>query len=446
MALSRPLHADGRVLRDALGRQVLLRGFGFNDLVEFGWNPPRYWASFPQPGELEQLSGMGSNSLRVAVDWSEIEPVKGQFDETYLKKIDSLLASAANMGIGVVLDFHQDAYGPAWGIDGAPAWSCDVPPVTGGPSATTQVSPQVFECWAEFWHDSLGQQTAFVAMLRQVAERFRGRRALLGYDVLNEPNPGLVGPPGVFEGLYLRPFYIRAVDAIRASDPHALVFVEPPIYRDFLAPTPPLRVPRANVVYEPHLYNGVDWSYSPASTYEGGVDEPRLEPDYALGSAQESVEGTPWIVGEEGINFDGGANGAAFITDELNLADRYQVSHWWWDAGMANPDGFNLVNRAVTSAAPLIAAWSRPYARVTAGALLEQRWDPSARSFLLRYRANTRRGPGAVTEIFVPALQYRTGYAVSATGARVVSAPGAPVLEVRNTATAHEVVVRILPA
>lgn len=427
-AASPRLHVDGSAIRDAQGRQVLLRGFGFNDLVEFGFNAPHQWAMLPAPGELAQLARIGVNSLRVAIDWSELEPTRGALAGAYLERIDTLLSEAADLGIGVVLDLHQDAYGPAWGLDGAPAWSCDVPPVSGPPSATTQVSPQVFECWTEFWHNTLGQQSAFIDMLHRLAGRLSGSPALVGYDVLNEPNPGLVGPPGAFESLYLRPFYTRAVDAIRSADPHSVVFVEPPIYRDFLVPTPPLLVPRPNVVYAPHLYNGVDWSYSPPSAFEGGVDEPRLEPDYALAAVQAKAEGTPWIIGEEGINFDGGANGPAYIDDEMNLADRYLVSHWWWDAGLANPGGFNVVDR--TEAGPFISAWSRPYARATAGTLTLQQFDQSTHVFTIHYAPNA--AVHGNTEIYLPAGQYPDGYTASATGASIVSDPNARVLVVRN--------------
>jgi endoglycosylceramidase len=52
----------------------------------------------------------------------------------------------------------------------------------------------------------------------------------------------------------------------------------------------------------------------------------------------------------------------------------------------------------------------------------------------------------ADTEVFVPALQYPTGYRVSVSGGTAVSRRGAEILRVRNARSAAEVQVKISPA
>jgi hypothetical protein len=64
----------------------------------------------------------------------------------------------------------------------------------------------------------------------------------------------------------------------------------------------------------------------------------------------------------------------------------------------------------------------RPYARATAGEILEMRFDARRGTFLLRYRPD--QAVAAPTEVYVPALQYPKGFAIEAEGCEVEALPG----------------------
>jgi len=83
----------------------------------------------------------------------------------------------------------------------------------------------------------------------------------------------------------------------------------------------------------------------------------------------------------------------------------------------------------------------RPYARATAGELLEMRFDRRRGVFLLRYVPD--RDVQAPTEIYVPKLQFPRGFRVEAPGARIEVREEEELVLARPEAGAQEVLVRI---
>ena len=140
----------------------------------------------------------------------------------------------------VLLDMHQDEYGPVTGVNRFPAWAT----VTGG-AANPKLpfpdgyykSPAEQAAWANFWADvpgpgGVGLQERYIAALVALARTFRSDRSVLGYDLMNEPWPGSqyatcesAGGCPALERQWLSPFYAKAARAIRAVDPHHLLFV-----------------------------------------------------------------------------------------------------------------------------------------------------------------------------------------------------------------------------
>jgi endoglycosylceramidase len=96
----------------------------------------------------------------------------------------------------------------------------------------------------------------------------------------------------------------------------------------------------------------------------------------------------------------------------------------------------------------IVDAIVEPYPQVVAGTPVSWRFDRSTRKFTFRYR-NARAsgrgafGPGAVTEVAVPALVYAHGYAVRATVAAIVSKAGARVLRIASCPHAKRISVTV---
>lgn len=240
----RPLHTADRKIVDDLGRQVLLRGANEVALAEY-WQGAEFATQFPQTEQdWADMASYGFSVVRLVVNWSKIEPTRGDYDATYLAAIDSEVKLAAAHGIYTVIDMHQDAYTaflhtsdastcpegttPAKGWDGAPAWAV----IDDGANTCTpgerNASPAVKAAWNNFYDNTNGIADAFVAMWGHVATYFAGRPEVAGYDLLNEPE--VPGPAAEIGPKYNR-LMADTINAIRAAEASApfehLLIVEP---------------------------------------------------------------------------------------------------------------------------------------------------------------------------------------------------------------------------
>ena len=111
------LRADGGVIADGDGNQVLLRGVNVNQLVDF--YRPRPDVDDTSPLTEEDFAGIaeqGFNVVRLGLSWSALEPERGTLDEAYLDQIRDAVDLAKEHGLYVVLDMHQDS----WWNEGTP--------------------------------------------------------------------------------------------------------------------------------------------------------------------------------------------------------------------------------------------------------------------------------------------------------------------------------------
>ena len=87
---------------------------------------------------------------------------------------------------------------------------------------------------------------------------------------------------------------------------------------------------------------------------------------------------------------------------------------------------------------------SRAYPQAVAGTPIRYSFSPATDVFDMAYVPNHH--VHAPTLVFVPtALHYRHGYCARTTGAKVTSARGSDLLQVRNATTGHRVTVEITP-
>jgi endoglycosylceramidase len=110
-----PLHVDGRRLRDADGRDVLLRG------INLGRKSAPYLPVVTD-ADLARIRSLGLNQLRLYTSWQAVMPNPGQVDTAYLARFRDLVDRAGAAGLLVTVDMHQDLYGKPAG-NGAPLWA-----------------------------------------------------------------------------------------------------------------------------------------------------------------------------------------------------------------------------------------------------------------------------------------------------------------------------------
>jgi len=179
---------------DTEGRELLLHGVNIVDK-----SPERNYLSWHTEEDFARLRDWGMNVIRLGIIWDGVEPEPGVYDDAYLAEMDKRVEWAANHGLYVFLDMHQDLYSVLYS-DGAPEWATlndGLPHIHEGGiwSDAYLTSPAIQRAFENFWankpaSDGIGVQDHYAAAWRHVAERYADNPAVIGYDLMNEPFPG----------------------------------------------------------------------------------------------------------------------------------------------------------------------------------------------------------------------------------------------------------------
>lgn len=206
-----PISVSGNRFIDSFGRQVILNGIN-----KVNKNQKMNYTDSDSLSSYEQLARFGFNCIRLGIIWDGVEPQPGKYDEKYLDKIEERVKWAAQNGIYVLLDMHQDLYSVLYS-DGAPVWATlneNQPHVTGAVWSDAYFeSSAVQKAFDNFWinkpaADGIGVQDHYANMWKHIAQRFANNKSVIGFDIMNEPFNGSQGTyilPRIlteFAGLY----------------------------------------------------------------------------------------------------------------------------------------------------------------------------------------------------------------------------------------------------
>ena len=442
-ALPGPIGHQGRWLTDAEGRTLLLNGV---NLVakEPGVTPAAMGFG---DDDAAWLAANGFDVVRLGTTASSIMPSPGVIDAAYLGSFAETVHQLTAHGLLVLVDLHQDGWGPSLGSDGFPGWMT----LTHGAEDTHTdfplyyiTNPAIQAAFQSFWNDEAGPggvalQDRVGAMFDALASRFNGDPGVIGYDLINEPWPGTtwqpcIEPPGGCPGQdqALDGYQARMAAAIRAQDPDHLLFGEPYVLFNFGQAPTNVTLPGddTNSGLSYHLYT-TDPAFEPA------VQE------YALDWSQRT--------GGAVFNTEFGATGdVAAIDRQIAELDGSLVPWIWWaynehvSADLERPAGDDNIDTAV------VGALVRPHPRAVAGTPTADAYDTQGRVLRFSY-STTRPGggshPGATpTVLQVAPRSYPGGYSAKVTGGTVTSAPGAAQLTVENDPGATDVFVKVWPA
>lgn len=415
---------------DESGARVLLSSVNVNGLGEYYQANPDFATTVPvRRSDFAEIARRGFNSVRLIVSWSRLEPTRGAYDEAYVARLKRAVRQAASYGLYVVLDMHQDAWGPAVdtragevcpagtdpanGWDGAPAWAT----ITDGESTchggTRELAPAVRRAWDHFYADTRGIQTHLVRTWARLAGDFARNPAVAGFDLLNEPG---LGSQSGSETKLLGRFYGRAITAIRRAERrqdgfHHIVFFEPGVLWSALGSSD---VPHGftkdeNIVFAPHIYaEGI----SP-NTIAGG---------FASAAAAAERNGVTVWVGEWGFFSSDPADDADKLDRYTDALDEYGYGGAWWSWKQAcgdphvihhpgsQPDSVSpsLIRyscpsgqRAAAPAPAYAEALFRPLARAVPGTIKRQESDGRAGTFDLVGRRDPQADRCSL-RVFVP--------------------------------------------
>ncbi|WOX22112.1 cellulase family glycosylhydrolase [Streptomyces solicathayae] len=421
-------------LTDSRGRVVTLRGWNLADKSHSGDAA----LSAITEKHFRDMRAKGYNTARLLVFWDDLEPRPGQYSQAYLRKIERVLDWAAKHDVKVILDAHQDIFGPAFESRGIPAWATrtDGLPFKKHPDDwfSEYFEPAVQRAFTHLYEDE-DLQRAQARMWRVLADRFEDHPAVFGYDPINEPmgemreGEDLATAARRIERDQITPMYNRIADAIRQVDRDSWIFVEPtPIVGEGV-PTGMGKIDDPKVVYAPHFYNG---------TMEAGGDydpSARWIENYEAAVTQYAKEHkVPLAVGEWGPLNNSLPNMNRFYREAMASLGRYSSGwtgwEWCYGAGYCAVDaaGAFRANKELTA---------EPYAEAVAGRVRSDAYDASAGAYRLEYEAAGRRG-SRVTELSLPEGEWKvavTGKAVSVRkGQRVwvYAVPGARVVVTVN--------------
>jgi endoglycosylceramidase len=445
---------------DAQNRQVLLRGVNTNQLGDY-YQAAALPATVPlTEDDATQMAALGFDAVRLIVHWSLLEPVRGQIDQAYLARVREAVSWFGRRGIYVVLDMHQDAWGkyiatppgetclpgfqPAIGWDGAPKWATLTDGLPTCRQQLRELSPAVGQAFHNFWTDRDGIQTELVRVWGVLARTFVTEPAVAGYDLLNEPHPGLT--PGATDLVLLGNYYSAAIGAIREAEqtnvPGAsqhMVFVEPmdtwsaaPVG---VSPGPPFGAD-PQIVFAPHPYAG-----SITADRSLGVDLFTIPAEFDEAQREAARYETTFWSGEWGW-FGDPVKDAAKVAEYARQEDLHLVGGAWWQWKQAcgdphsigTPGGHapahtdSLVRLACPSNAPIgvppafAMVLSRAYPRAAPGELRAVTSVPATGELSLEGSTDV---PGTL-DVWVPARgpNKPTVQGTNVSAIRIVRVPG----------------------
>ena len=302
-------------------------------------------------------------------------------DEAYLDSFVHTVDVLTAHGLRVLVDLHQDGWGPTLGSDGFPGWMT----LTHGAENTHTefplyyvTNPAIQAAFDSFWANEagpggVGLQDRVAAMFAALAGRLAGHGGLLGYDLLNEPWPGTVwqacsnDPAGCpDQDANLDSYHQKMTDAIRAQDPDTMVFGEPYVLFNFgQAPTTieaPGDDPASGLSY--HVY-----TLDPA-------DDPAVVHFAEQWSASTG--------GALAITEFGATSDTATIERQVDLFDRSLTPWMWWAYNENIIRDTQAPPSAANTVGPVVDTLVRPHPTVIAGTPKQLAYDPGPAGPALR--------------------------------------------------------------
>ncbi|MEZ0091172.1 cellulase family glycosylhydrolase [Streptacidiphilus sp. EB129] len=406
-----------RFITDAQGRALILYGLNTSSSAKSSADGMPW---IKQGDVAAEYNLLGTDFVRYLIQWRQVEPRPGHYDDAYLAQVAQRVAWYRQQGYHVLLDMHQDVYGPAVGGNGAPPWATDsdgLPAKPQNPWELTYIQPGVIHAFDEFWgtapdHPEYRQQ--YAAAWTHVAKYFAGDDTVIGYDLMNEPWGGSV-QGAAFESGPLASMYQDTIDAIRTVDQKHWLFVEPAaVSTNWGMPSalPKLADPRAGearIGYAPHLYpEPID----SGGSYTGGNV---FLTDRTLASWAAQVQRTatrldaPVLLGEWGL--DATQPGSHLYVDHVQtLLDQMMIGESYWSSDPGSWSPWQAPGKP-SDIAPVLGT---AYPRAIAGEPVSFGYDKGTLQLTVDW--TDKAGVTGSTDLYLPPSDFPNGGDVSLNG------------------------------
>lgn len=431
---------EGRWLTDSAGRAVLLHGV---NLVAKGAETPAE-RGFGED-DAQWLQDNGFDVVRLGLSPDAFMPTPGVVDAAYLASYAQTVQQLTDHGLLVLIDLHQDGWGPTTSGNGFPDWMTFTHGAenthTGFPLyyVTNPAIQAAFDSlWANEQADGKGLQDHIATMFDALSGAVGANPNVLGYDILNEPWPG-TDWNACYQGngcsardaSGLDGLHAKVTSAIRSNDSTHLIFGEPYVLFNFGTAPTHISLPGGDE------RSGMSWHMYTAT--------PDAEPDVIRNAVTWSNQTGGALLNTE---FD-----EAKTIDDINrmageLDNGLMPWIWWAYDGFVHDMTQPLTEDRIDG--PQRDALVRPHPVQVAGTPAALDYDEGAKVLRFRYDTTAPGGSklpaGTETVIKVPHAALPDGYQVSVEGGTVTSAPDAEVLTITADAGAGSVFVKVWAA
>ncbi|GAB3478207.1 cellulase family glycosylhydrolase [Nocardiopsis coralliicola] len=423
-----------RYLTDDQGRALFLHGFNTSGSAK---DDPDHLPWITEEDVQAEYDAMGTNFVRLVIQWQALEPDEGGYDEEYLDAVAERVDWYAERGYHVLLDMHQDLYGRFTATEqhsgnGAPAWATrtDGLPVEQQEQwELVYLEPGVVRAFDRFWGTAggdTGLMDAYADAWQHVAERFAGETAVIGYDLMNEPFGGSLQGAD-FETGPLAELYRRSIERIREADPDTWLFVEGQavgVNWGLPSALPHLDDPRAGaprIVYAPHMYA---LPMDLGRPYEGQAKS-GIDTSIDVWSEQVRVVGerlaAPIVLGEFGLDMSG-PGAAQFAARMLDETDAMAAGRAYWSNDLDGWGPWDEGEDGALTPGPLAGVMDRGYPRAVAGDPGDWSYDTGAGTLSVDYTADE--DVSGATELYLPGGVFGDGRSLSVEIGGVSAAEG----------------------
>lgn len=412
---------------DEHGRALILRGVNLAGTSKGPTGLPGTVAD--TEADAAHFTELGFNVVRYLIQWKNIEPAPGAYDLDHLADVRERLDFFENEGIYVILDMHQDIYGPRFGFNGAPDWAVrddGIEYVRRPQWFTNYMTAAVKRAFDNFfdYENHADLQDAYVNMWKVTAEALGDHPAVIGFDMMNEPHPGsdmdflefgsdrATSPHVAFDAEKLGPFYQRLIDGLREINTDAYILYE----SRYGVPgdggkcyVPKLEDPRPGnrrIFQAAHLYVlAVE-----ASKVFNDAAASRIAKWEKERAYEQAANVTGLWLGEFGT-FSDVVGHKEYMEEVIAITERLKMGYaaWSWDAFEFGVVGARDPETRRHAEGVTLDIIVRPYPRAFAGRPMNFGFDPATRTLTVEWAVD--HGIQAPTEIFLATARwYQDGY------------------------------------
>ncbi|RLG52181.1 MAG: hypothetical protein DRN99_07830 [Thermoproteota archaeon] len=369
------VHAEGTEFKSESGFILQLHGINYSGL--------EYGDFSLQPSDLEWPRKKGLNFIRLAVSWAYLEPKPGLLNPAYLGYIRTVVYWAKAQGLYTLVDIHQWRWSERLGGCGMPEW----------------ITPDArdYRHASELFFTNASAWLLYARAWKTIAAELAGEKAVLGYDLFNEPMPS--DNLSIRELSAILPdFYSTVAREIRKVDPLHMVFINPVWGGEYPTPDP---TNIENSALDVHLYFGLTWdsNYGYETTSREEIAEGVAK--WAQLSRERNI---PVIAGEIGVGSQA-YNATGYIRDLLEELEKHRMGYAYFT--YQKSDNWFAVLYKNGTEKPIAKLLDRTYTIRSTHPIAEESYIPETAEYKATY---TGQGPAVIQIRLSTATDYPRRY------------------------------------